>query len=555
MATIRKQKVGKYTYWQIVESKRVNGKPRPVVIAHLGTAEQLLYKLKEGPLKKKVRSTAHGAVELFYKVIQRLDLLNIFEQSFSPQKRDGFTVGQSLLLAAMHRAIQPGSKRSFARWAAQTSLPDYFGLNLSKLDSQHFWDQMDTVTDEELAEAEKAITLKLIEEGLFSPRLLFYDLTNFFTYIDSANNRSELTRRGRNKQKRHDLRQFGLAQAVTKDFLIPVFSEVYEGNRTDKELFIPFLTRLREKLAELNVSLEEITLVFDKGSNTKKNFAELDEKKIPYVASLSASYHKELLKIPLSRYRKVKVGSHEILCYRTHHKVWGKERTLVLHLSEKLRQGQIRGLDQTLEKKYKLLHKLKEKLNNPRAHKKQKEDVENKVQKILRGEWGPELIRVSIQEKGSGHFDIEWELDSDAYFRITEDIFGKKILVTSQDRWSDEEIISAYHGQSSVERMFKHLKDPYHNAVQPQYHWTDQKIRVHTFICLTGLLLSQVLWKKVRELGYTISAERLIDMLSKIRKAEIVTVTGLKGKPVKESQLEEIEPGLKKMYEELLNTV
>ncbi|MDH7579028.1 MAG: hypothetical protein QHH75_14715 [Bacillota bacterium] len=65
-----------------------------------------------------------------------------------------------------------------------------------------------------------------------------------------------------------------------------------------------------------------------------------------------------------------------------------------------------------------------------------------------------------------------------------------------QDNWSDAEIIAAYHGQSNVERVFKHLKNPYHNGVHPQYHWTDQKIRVHTFICLTGLLLSQVLIKR-----------------------------------------------------------
>ncbi len=554
MTTIRKQKVGKYTYWQIVESKRIDGKPRPIVLAHLGTAEQLLYRLKEGPIEKKIRSVAHGAVELFYKTAQKLDLLCIFEQSFSSQKRDGLKVGRSLLLAAIHRAIQPGSKRSFARWAAQTSLPEFFEFNPAKLDSQHFWEQMDTVTDKELAEIEKIITLKLIEKGLFSPQLLFYDLTNFFTYIDSGNDRSGLTKRGRNKQKRHDLRQFGLAQVVTKDFLIPVFSEVYDGNKTDKELFIPLLTRLREKLAELNVSLEEVTLVFDKGSNTKKNFAELDAKEIPFVASLSSSYHQDLLEIPLSHYRKVKMGDHELLCYRIQKNVWSKERTLVLYLSEKLRKGQIRGLTQALEKKYKLLHELKEKLNNPRARKKQKETVQNKVKTILKGERGPELVKVSILEKSDGRFDIEWQLDADAYQHITKNIFGKKILVTSQDNWSDEEIVTAYNGQNSVERVFKHLKNPYHNAVQPQYHWTDQKIRVHTFICIIGLLLSQVLWKKAKDLGYTISLESLIDWLSEVRKAEIVTITGLKGKPARETQLEEMEPELKIMYEGLLNS-
>lgn len=554
MATIRKTKVGKYTYWQIVESKRVNGKPRPVVLAHLGTAEQLLHRLKEGPLEKKVRSAAHGAVELFYKTAQMLELPLIFEKTFSAQKRDGLKVGHSLLLAALHRAIAPDSKRSFANWAKQTTLPEFFKFNPSKLDSQHFWDQMDTVSEHQLAEVEKQITMKLLDRGLVSPKLLFYDLTNFFTYIDSGNKRSKLTQRGRNKQKRHDLRQFGLAQVVTKDFLIPVFSEVYEGNITDKERFIPFLTRLREKLAELNISIEEITIVFDKGSNTKNNFAALDTKKIPYVASLSSSYHQELLEIPLTKYWKVEVAGHEILCYRTRYEVWGKERTLVLYLSEKLCRGQIRGLTQALEKKYCLLNELKRKLAKPRACKKTKEQVQNKVTEILKGEGGQELIKVSIQDKGSGRFDIDWELDTDAYSRVTEEIFGKKILVTSQDDWSEQEIITAYHGQSNVERVFKHLKNPYHNAVHPQFHWTDQKIRVHTFICLIGLLLSQVLWKKAKDLGYTISVESLIDMLSQVRKADIIKVTGLKGKPTKETVLEEMEPELQEIYEKLLST-
>jgi len=550
MATIRKQRVGKYTYWQIVESKRIDGKPRPVVLAHLGTAEQLLYKLKEGPLKKKIRSASHGAVYLFYKTAEELDLLNIFEKHFSSQERDGLKAGKSLLLAAIHRAIKPGSKRAFADWAGQTTLPDLFGFDPKKLTSQHFWEQMDTVTEKELEATEKALTLKLIEKGLFSPQLLFYDLTNFFTYIGSANDRSELAKRGRNKQKRHDLRQFGLAQVVTKDFLIPVFSEVYEGNKTDRELFIPFLTRLREKLAELNISIEEITIVFDKGSNSKDNFAELDEKEIPYVASLTPSYHEDLLNIPLSSYE----AAGKLLCYRTRKKIWGKERTVVLYVSEKLLKGQLCGLNQALEQKYKLLKELKEKLNNPRARRKQKEDVEKKVKEILQGERGPELIKVSVLEKESGRFDLEWELDQSFYQWVTENLFGKKILVTCRDEWSTEEIISAYHGQSHIERVFRHFKNPYHNSVHPQYHWTDQKIKVHTFICITGLLLSQVLLKKARDLGYAVSVETLIDMLTKVRKAEIVTISGLKGKPARESQLEEMEPELKKMYEDLART-
>jgi transposase len=551
MATLRKQKVGKYTYWQIIESKRVDGKPRPVVLMHLGTAEQLMYKLKEGPLHKKIRSASHGSVYLFWQVAKELDLLNIFNQYFSKQVRDGLSVGSSLLLAAIHRAIKPGSKRNFSAWAKQTTLPEIAAFDPDKIDSGHFWEQMDTVTDEQLERVEQAITLKMMKNGLLSPNLLFYDLTNFFTYIDTTNEKAGLTKRGRNKQKRHDLRQFGLAQVVTKEFLIPVFSEIYEGNKSDKEMFVPTLTKLRKKLSEININIEELTIVFDKGSNSKDNFAELDDSEIPYVASLTSAYHEDLLETPLSQYRKLKFGEQEILCYRTRKEVWGKERTIVIYISEKLRQGQIQGLSQAMEKKCELLQEFKRKLNAPRTRKKKKEDVESKIQTILRGEKCHLIIKVSLIEKASGRFDIEWKIEPQAYQWITENLFGKRILVTCREEWSEEEIIAAYQGQSHVERVFKHLKNPYHNTVHPQYHWTDQKIKVHTFICLIGLLLSQVLWKKARDKGYILSLENLIDRLTAIRKAEIVTVNGLKGKAVKETQLEEMEPILQELYDAL----
>jgi transposase len=551
MATIRKQRVGKYTYWQIVESKRVNGKPRPVVVAHLGTAEQLLYKLKGGPVRKEIRSASHGAVQVFWQTAAELDLFAIFDRHFSKQVRDGLTVGQSLLLAAIHRAIKPDSKRAFASWVKQTTLPELIAFNPERLDSQHFWEQMDTVTEEQMEKAEKEITQKLCLKGLLSSKLLFYDLTNFFTYIATTNEKSKLAQRGRNKQKRNDLRQFGLLQVATREFLIPVLSHVYEGNKSDQELFISSLTKIRKMLSELNFQLEEFTIVFDKGSNSKNNFKELDQSKLPYVASLTATYHEDLLAIPLSYYQTVTVNGKDCLCYRTKKKIWGKDRTIVITPSEKLRQGQLRGLKQALTKKQGQLQELKQKLNSPRAKERKRQGLEDAVQSIIKGERGQEILHVSITDKGKGRFDLDWAIDNDKYRWITENLFGKKLLVTCRDDWSSKEIIAAYHGQSNIERIFKHLKNPYHNAVHPQYHWTDQKIKVHTFICLIGLLLSQVIWKKAREAGYVMTIETLIDKLTEVRKAEIVTVTSVKGKPQKETQLEQMEPELQNIYETL----
>ena len=95
----------------------------------------------------------------------------------------------TLLLAAIGRICHPTSKRNWYQgWARYTSLSFLIRMFLTKLDSQHFWDQMDALPID----------------------TLLCDTTNFFTYIDSVNENCRLAQRSKNKQKRMDLKQFGL---------------------------------------------------------------------------------------------------------------------------------------------------------------------------------------------------------------------------------------------------------------------------------------------------------------------------------------------------------
>ena len=278
----------------------------------------------------------------------------------------------------------------------------------------------------------------------------------------------------------------------------------------------------------------------------------MDASEVPYVASFSPAYHEDLVNIPVSDYTPALVGEREILCYRTQKHVWGKDRTIVIYVSERLRQGQIRGLHQTLIKKQQQLQELKAKLNNPHARKRKKEALELEIRRIMKGEQCDRILKVNLHEQGNGRFDLTWDADKTAYQWLTEVYFGKRIITTCRQDWTEGEIIAAYQGQSHVERAFKQLKNPYHHAVTPQYHWTEQKIKVHTFICLIGLLLSQLLWKKAREAGYQMNVETLLDRLSEIRMAEIITVQDMKQKPQKEEQLEEMEPELETLYRTLV---
>ena len=46
MATIQAKTSRGQKYWYIVESRRVSGKPRPIVLAYLGKADKLLERLQ-----------------------------------------------------------------------------------------------------------------------------------------------------------------------------------------------------------------------------------------------------------------------------------------------------------------------------------------------------------------------------------------------------------------------------------------------------------------------------------------------------------------------------
>ena len=62
MATIQPKTSRGHKYWYIVESRRVNGKPRPIVLAYLGKAADLLKRLQGMAGAMKVKSYSHGAV-------------------------------------------------------------------------------------------------------------------------------------------------------------------------------------------------------------------------------------------------------------------------------------------------------------------------------------------------------------------------------------------------------------------------------------------------------------------------------------------------------------
>lgn len=548
MATIQAKKVNGYKYWYIVESRRVNGKPRPIVLEYLGTPETLIKRLKKTDQPFKVKSYSHGALVALLKLANELNVVPIINKhvqsrrSYMPPKptRHGLTAGITLLLAAIGRVCMPTSKRGWWNWACTTSCEYMLRVSLSKMDSQHFWDLMDCLPQEAIPKIESELLGQIMTRYDLDWNTLLLDTTNFYTYIDTENRRCDIAQRGKNKQKRGDLRQVGMAMVVTRQDYIPLFHHTYRGNINDCTVFPEVIAAIKKRMKELGIDLPRNTLIFDRGFNSKKNLATLGSLKLHYVGALTPAYHKDLIRDAEAGFEPLEIADKTLQVYRDKRLIWGSDRTVVVYISEKLKAGQLRGIYRNLEKKTKHLADLAASLANPRGKKRTRGEAEEKIKQILKGPFMDGLIGYTLVDLPNERFNLAYEINKQALSEL-EEALGFRILMTDRHDWETLDIIAAYHGQSWIEQAFKNIKNPYHLAVTPGFHWTDQKIVVHYCTCVLGYLLAALTWRQARlKAAYCGTLDNLLDRLNEVRLATIITAGEKKENPKVTRKLEEM---------------
>jgi len=561
MASLQRFRVQGHSYWRIVESRRVNGRPTIRVVAYLGKADDLLARLR-GAETLTVRSVSHGAVAALAALARQLDVAGTIDRhlqasgrrsrrrlpravQLAPLHNDGLSVGQSLLLASIGRACHATSKRGFASWAKTTSLGDLFGVDPERLTSQHFWDQMEQLPVAAIAPIEQEIVARAVERFSVPLETLLYDATNFFTFIASTNTHAELPARGHNKQKRHDLRQLGVALLCTRREGLPLWHQVYGGQVPDATSFSSSLAAFRQSLVEMGQSLSSLTLVYDKGNISRANQGLVEASQLHYVASVTASSQKPLVAEANPLMQPVALDEEEqVLAFRTRRTLWGVERTIVVVLSERLRQGQKRGILQHVASAQRWLDRLSQTLERGkqrRSHTRIRHDIEARMRgrQHLR-----EVLKVDLTQ-AKDRLAVSYTFDHDALDALEHDILGRIVLITDRHDWTTAEIIRAYRGQAAVEAVFAHLKDPVHVALRPQFHWTDQKLHVHVLICVLGYLLARLLHLRARQTSaYPHGMERLLEDLEAVRRVTVVRLMH-KGRSRVSTQLEHVPDELK----------
>src|SRR3954452_6773286 len=353
MPSIVGKRRGNRTYYYLVESARVDGKPRIVSQQYLGSAAEVAEKLAGAQAATPVRSQHKrlGDLAAVWSVLDRLGVTEVID-AVVPRRGDaGATVGTYLALACAHRGVAPCSKLGFADWWATAAGPRWVKLPAAALNHRRFWEAMDRLGEADLRAIETEIGRRIVTEYGLDLSGLILDMTNFATYIDSGNDKAPIAQRGKAKQKRVDLRLVGLGLVVTRDGAVPLISHAYPGDRPDVTQFPRLLDELTTRFRHLADSVQELTLVYDAGQTSTANHEHVEAARIGFVGSLPPSDHPDLLAIGRTRYRKVDPDRFPGLTFvDTTVTALGVTRRAVVTHSTTLHTAQSRGFDQTLAK-------------------------------------------------------------------------------------------------------------------------------------------------------------------------------------------------------------
>jgi hypothetical protein len=297
----RTKRSGGFKYLQMVESHRVNGKPRQTVLATLGRLDALK---ETGELERLLRSGARltetgmllsgvengetttieakriGPPLLFERLWRDSSCRSVIEHLLADRKFE-FPVERAVFLTVLHRIMDPGSDRAAEKWRSAYSIAGMDAIDLHHLYRAMAW-LGEGLADQQGRGLVPRTNKDLIEEQLFAKRrslfndvgLAIFDTTSL--YFEGGGG-TTLGRHGHSKDSRPDLHQMVLGVVIDETGR-PICSEMWPGNTADVTTLIPVVTRLRERFL-----LNRVCVIADRGMVNAKTVATLEAEKIEYI--------------------------------------------------------------------------------------------------------------------------------------------------------------------------------------------------------------------------------------------------------------------------------
>ena len=566
MQRLEAKRINGHTYYYLSTWGWTHGKCRRLTQQYLGKAEAIVQAVQGGsPAPQHALVLDWGLPLALWQEAHRAQVVAHVDQ-LCPKRAQGLSPGDYIRLAAVNRACDPVSKQAMWDWCGRTVLPRLWpAATADQLTSQRFWDHMERIAPDTAQNIWQALIAGVLQRETIALSQICYDGTNFYTFIDTFNVRCQVARRGKNKQGRGNLRQVNYALFCSTDGHLPLFYEVYEGNRNDVTEFPRVLAKFQHWLAAHAGpagATTKPTVVFDKGNNSADNFTLIDQLGLPYVGSVKLDEQPELAAVSNRDARwqaATEPGLAGTKSWRTQKTVYGRERTLVVTYNEHLFATQWATVQNDLAKALPELATVQAQLENRAAGRVKGgvaptvDSVTRRCAQILHRQHLRQLVPCTVTLGPAGVPQLTYAADAAALAQLADTSLGKTVLITGHQAWTDAQIIRAYRSQFVIEEMFHEMKDRHIGAWWPMYHWTDSKIQVHGLYCTIAVLLRALLWRRASQGGLRLSMSGLLEKLRQLQQVINVYPAQRAGQLAKEqavlTQRDEIQAKLIEILE------
>ncbi len=473
VATITKHQGGKtYVTHLLRHTYRENGKVKQLTLGNLSDLPddliQVIRKRLSGePLPNEsddfqiVRSLPHGHVAAVLGILRKIGLDRLIASK--PCREAQLVVAMIVL-----RIIAPGSKlanlTSLQPETAEHSLADE--LHLEEIETPELYKALDW-----LLKRQTRIENKLAKKHLEDGTLVLYDVSSsYYTGRQSALIRMGYSRDGKPGQPQI---VYGLLCAPDG---CPIAIEVFSGNTADPTTFTAQVKKVRKRFG-----INRVVFVGDRGMITSKRIQEdlRDEEGLDWITALRNTSIKKLVE---QRVIQPSLFDERDLVEVTSDDYPG-ERLIVCRnpLLAHKRARKRKELLASAEKKLDAVVKAVSRSQNPLRGK-------DKIGLRI----GRELKSTKMQK----HFELTIQEDSFSYRRKTDQIAAETALdglyvvrtSTSGEMLSSEQAVLAYKSLSQVESAFRSLKN-IDLKIRPIYHWKDDRIKSHVFLCMLAYYL------------------------------------------------------------------
>lgn len=395
-----------------------------------------------------LRSQHHGHVLAVLTAMRRLGLETLVATRRS-RERD-------LVLALVAaRILAPRSKLATHRWWDLTTLPESLGVKDATEDD--LYAAMDWLLSRQRT-IEKKLAGRHLAEGGFA----LCDLTS--SYFEGRC--CPLAARGYNRDGKKDKLQVNYCLLTDRQGR-PVSVSVFAGNINDPQTLLPQVQKLRE-----DFGIQNIAVVGDRGMISQKQITALRE--LPGIDWITALRSESIRKLLQGGHLQLGLFDERNL-FELRHPDYPGERLVACRNPElaKLRahkrQSLLAATTRELEKVRGMV---------ARGRLKGQDAIGVRAGKVVNKYKVAKHFHLDIQDRAFNYHVKQAQVEAEA------SLDGIYVIRTSlsRKRLDAADTVRTYKSLSAVERAFRSFKTM-DLKVRPIYHWTEDRVRAHIFLC------------------------------------------------------------------------